>query len=246
MPSDPTAYPISSCPAPAMALAAAATSNSSSTPDVLVAVSPCWDRRRARRVEEMEARSTHCPSRRVSPMPLAHSVHMAGAEHCTQRPASGHCTHTPNALSAYWPTGHKVVLHGPADTPSAITWTERAQLVHALASAGAVHALQLAWHAAQAPVALSANDAGHVATQRPRSQWGVLPAVLHVRQLCALGPSQVSHVASHALHVPLEVRYWLLAQLDAHCVPTSTGLTHGGGLQLRQAFGVAYEHTLQS
>ena len=111
-----------------------------------------------------------------------------------------------------------------------------AQAVQAVALLGAVHAPQLAWQGAHAPVALSANPTGHDSTQYPRCQCAG-PLASHVTQLCALGPSHEAQVASQAPQVPFAVTYSFAAQLCAHCpAPTRTGLIHGA-LQLRQALG---------
>lgn len=76
---------------------------------------------------------------------------------------------------------------------------------------------------------------------------GVLPLASHVRQLALSAPSQLSHDASQAAHVLLDVSYMPGPQLPRswHASPTRMGR-----IQLRrhvwQSSGDAGWHTLQS
>ena len=66
----------------------------------------------------------------------------------------------------------------------------------------------------------------------------------------APGPSQVAQDASQLAHIPLVlalvVAYSSDAQPDAHLLPTSIGLIHGGGLHDAHVVGLAALQSSQS
>jgi len=105
--------------------------------------------------------------------------------------------------------------------------------VHAEALAGTVHEPHVEWHGRQAPAPImdpAAEPKGQAARQRPPCNMGDELLVSQPVHEDEPGPSQLAHVGSHAVQVPLDERNSPLSQLEWHWPSAlSTCRIHGVG-----------------
>jgi len=91
--------------------------------------------------------------------------------------------------------------------------------VHAEALAGTVHEPHVEWHGRQAPAPImdpAAEPKGQAARQRPPCNMGDELLVSQPVHEDEPGPSQLAHVESHAVQVPLDEKNSPLSQLEWH------------------------------